>query len=536
MPEHPLSRRTFLALSGTGVAALVVAACTPGGGAIVSTTTSMLAAESTTPSTVPPGGPVDVEIALRAFPDRVEIRPGSTTDVWRYAAEVIQGDPDTVEPIAGSYLGPTFRFQRGQRVRLVFDNEIPDESIVHWHGLDVPEDMDGHPRFAVPEGGRYVYEFTVDNRAGTYWYHPHPHGRTGPQVYAGMAGLILISDDEEDALTLPRGEFDIPLVIQDRTFNGDELVYLPNGMMDRMIGFLGDEILVNGHLNAEFPVATRSYRLRVLNGSNSRIYKLAWSDGTPLTILTTDGGLLETPVTRPYVTLGPAERVDLWADFASDEIGRTRTLVSLPFTAPQMGGMMGGTAALPLGAGFDVASFPIDSAADSSDPLPDRLSNPGFAAVDEAVNIDSPRVVTLAMAQGTWTLNGRTFQMTNVAEEEIVTHGTTEIWEFHNTGGGMGGGMMGGGMGGGLAHPMHMHGQQFQILDRSIDNDGRAAWETVSGGYVDDGWKDTVLVMPGEKVRVLRRFTTFPGLFLYHCHILEHEDMGMMRNFRIDTT
>ena len=535
MPEYPVSRRTFLALSGSGVAALVVAACTPRGDVAAPTTSATLATGSTTSSTMPPGGPVDVEIALRAFPDSVEIRPGTMTDVWRYGAEVTAGDSGAVEAIAGSYLGPIFRFRRGQRVRLVFDNRIPDETIVHWHGLDVPEDMDGQPRFAVPEGGRYVYEFTVDNRAGTYWYHPHPHGRTGPQAYAGMAGLIVITDDEEDGLTLPRGEFDIPLVIQDRTFNGDELVYLPNGMKDRMNGFLGDEILVNGRPNAAFHVSTRSHRLRVLNGSNSRIYKLAWSDGTPLTILTTDGGLLEAPATRPYVTLGPAERVDLWVDFADGEIGSTRTLVSLPFTAPQMGGMMGGTSNLALGAGFDVASFSIDSAAESNDPLPDRLSNPGFATAEEAVNIDTPRVVTLAMVRGTWTLNGRTFQMTDVAADEIVRFGTTEIWEFHNTGGGMGRGM-GGGMDGGLAHPMHMHGQQFQILDRSIDDAGRAAWETVSGGYVDDGWKDTVLVMPGEKVRVLRRFTSFPGLFLYHCHNLEHEDMGMMRNFRIDTT
>jgi|SRR5680860_578450 len=133
----------------------------------------------------------------------------------------------------------------------------------------------------------------------------------------------------------------------------------------------------------------------------------------------------------------------------------------------------------------------------------------------------------------------RPFQMTEVSAEETVQLGTTEVWEFFNAGGGMGG--MGGGMGGGsmqegLAHPMHMHGQQFKVLKRSIDDPGRSAWESVREGYVDEGWKDTVLVMSGERVRILRRFTGFPGLFLYHCHILEHEDMGMMRNFRIATT
>ncbi len=531
MPKQYMSRRKFLALSGGGVAALVVAACSPTTGG---TTTTSPGTSTTTGASAPPtttGGPVDVEIALRAAPDSVEILPGSTSDVWRYTAEVTQGDPAVVTAVAGSYLGPTFRFRRGQRVRIVFDNAIPDESIVHWHGLDVPEDMDGHPRFAVPEGGRYVYEFTVENRAGTYWYHPHPHGRTGPQAYAGMAGLILISDDEEDSLSLPSGEFDLPVVVQDRAFDGDRLVYLPNGMMDQMTGFLGDEILVNGKPDASFDVAARSYRLRILNGSNSRIYKLAWDDGEPLTILTTDGGLLEAPVTRPYVTLGPAERVDLWVDFSSASVGDTRKLVSLPFIAPTMG-MMGGSSSLPLGAGFDVASFTIDREAASTDPLPETLSDPGFASLEDAVNRDAARVVTLSMAGGGWSLNGRRFEMLEVAPEEEVVFGTTEIWEFYNAGGGMGGGMGGGG-GGGLPHPMHMHGQQFQVVSRTVDASGSEAWNTVREGYVDEGWKDTVLVMPGERVRVLRRFTSFPGLFLYHCHNLEHEDMGMMRNFRI---
>jgi FtsP/CotA-like multicopper oxidase with cupredoxin domain len=532
MPDSRISRRSFLAVSGGGLAGLVVAACTPSG-VTSSTSTTVAAAVPGSTSTSAPGkggigGPVDVEIALRSVPDSMEIVSGGESGVWRYVAEVTAGDPAAVQAIPGSYLGPTFRFRKGQSVRIVFDNEIPQESIVHWHGLDVPEDMDGHPRFAVPEGGRYVYEFTVENRAGTYWYHPHPHGRTGPQAYAGMAGLLIITDDEEEALGLPSGDYDIPAVIQDRLFNGGQLVYLPGGMMDQMNGMLGDEILVNGSPNASFAVASRSYRIRVLNGSNSRIYKLAWDDGTPLTVLTTDGGLLAEPVTRDFVTLGPAERVDLWVDFSQNSPGDTWKLVSLPFEAPGMGGMMGGSSALPLGAGFDVAWYTVDRVANSTDALPVSLSDPGFVSVSEAVNGGAARVVTLARGPGGWTLNGRTFAMTDVASDETVQFGTTEVWEFYNAGG------MGGGMGGGLPHPMHMHGQQFQILDRSIEPAGQAAWDTLAGGYVDEGWKDTVLVMPGERVRVLRRFTTFPGLFLYHCHNLEHEDMGMMRNFRIE--
>jgi FtsP/CotA-like multicopper oxidase with cupredoxin domain len=168
-------------------------------------------------------------------------------------------------------------------------------------------------------------------------------------------------------------------------------------MMDRMMGFFGDEILVNGRPDAAFAVASRSYRLRILNGSNARIYKLGWDDGTPLTVLATDGGLLEAPMTRPYVTLGPAERVDLWVDFESVAIGSGRKLVSLPFDAPQM---MATDARIGHGASFDIASFNVDRDAESTDALPNQLSDLGFASVEEAVNPDAPRTIVLAMARG----------------------------------------------------------------------------------------------------------------------------------------
>ena len=188
-----------------------------------------------------------------------------------------------------------------------------------------------------------IYEFEVKNRAGTYWYHPHPHGQTGHQVYGGMAGLFLVSDEEERAAGLPAGELEIPLVIQDRTFDREnQLVYLPGGMMDRMNGLMGDTILVNGRPEYTLSVATRVYRLRLLNGSNARIYRLAWGDGTPLTVIGTDGGLLKTPVERKSLIMGPGERVDLWADFSRYATGSTPELVSLPVQGLGMGrGMMG---------------------------------------------------------------------------------------------------------------------------------------------------------------------------------------------------
>ncbi|NOY99558.1 MAG: multicopper oxidase domain-containing protein [Chloroflexi bacterium] len=461
-----------------------------------------------------------MEIALKAVPDEVSILSGKATRVWRYQAEVLNGPAETLRVIPGSYLGPIFNVKKGQTVRVHFKNELPEESIVHWHGLHVPVEADGHPRLAIDPGETYVYDFTVLDRAGTYWYHPHPHGRTGPQAYYGLAGLFLISDDEEAALGLPSGEYDVPIVIQDRLFDADnQLVYGGNGMMDQMMGFLGDRVLVNGQPDLVLPVATRPYRLRLHNGSNSRIYRLGWEDGTPLTVIATDGGLLEQPVRKEYVTLAPAQRLDLWVDFSERAVGDSVRLVNLPHAAPD-----GGTV-------FPIMTVNVERAESVSADLPERLSTIVWHDEAEAVNRNSPREFVLAMGRGMgWTINGRTFEMTATAKDEVVKLGDLEVWQFTNQ---MGGGM---GMGGGMAlpHPMHVHGLQYQIIERQIDPAGRAAWDTLSGGFVDEGWHDTVLVMPGERVKVLLRFEDFTGLYLYHCHNLEHEDMGMMRNYLVE--
>jgi len=469
----------------------------------------------------------DLDIALKATPGQLSIFPGTPTGVWRYQAQVLEGEASSLVNLEGSYLGPVIRVQKGQKVRIRFTNDIPDETIVHWHGLHVPALMDGHPRLAIPRGETYIYEFEVHNRAGTYWYHPHPHGRTGPQVYGGLAGLFIVSDEEEKAAGLPSSEYDIPLVIQDRTFDYDnQLVYMSGHMMERMNGFLGDWIFVNGKPDFTLPVATRAYRVRLLNGSNSRIYKLAWQDGTPLTVIGTDGGLLTKPVYRRYVMLGPGERIELWADFSSFPMGSETSLVSLPFDAGMLGGgrrgMMGNGAALPNGAGFPVFRVKVNRLEKSGPTLPKRLSTIQPYRIAEALNPQYPKTFELLMRHMAWTINGRTFQMEATAPHERVKPGSLEVWEFINEGGG-GMGMMGMMN---MPHPIHLHGKQFQVLQR---------YGVRHEGYVDDGWKDTVLLMPGERIRILVKFGDYPGLFLYHCHNLEHEDMGMMRNYFVES-
>jgi hypothetical protein len=498
----------------------------------------------------------DLEVRLRALESDISILSGAPTRVWTYQGEVLQGNEAALQSIPDSYLGPIFRVRQGQHVRVHFVNELPEKSIIHWHGLILPEAMDAHPSYAIASGETYTYDFEVVNRAGTYWYHPHPHGSTATQVYNGLAGLFIVTDDEESALSLPVNGYDIPLVFQDRSFDADnQLVYITGGMMTQMMtemmGFLGDNILVNGKADFELDVETCAYRLRLLNGSNFRMLKFGWEDGTPLTVIGTDGGLLEAPVERPYVTLSPGERVELWVDFNGREVGSELLLKSLPFSGVEMGGMMMGgmempeTTTLPQGEEYTVLKVNIAQESTETLILPERLSTIQRYALSDAVNADTPRTFEIAMINETWSLNGRTFQMDAVADDEIVQANALEVWEFVNVvnSGEMGGmgSMQGHNMGGNnnvmtedqMAHPMHIHGVQFQILERIVDEAFLEGWETVSAGYVDEGWKDTVLLMPGERVKLLLRFSSDRGIYLIHCHNLEHEDLGLMRNYRI---
>jgi FtsP/CotA-like multicopper oxidase with cupredoxin domain len=478
----------------------------------------------------------DVELALRAVVGDAQILSGARTRVWTYVGRVVNGPRDVLQEVPGSYLGPIIRVHTGQKVRIRFTNELPEPTIVHWHGLHVPESMDGHPRLMIATGQTYVYEFEVINRAGTYWYHPHHHHRTGPQVYAGLAGLLIVSDATEAALGLPSGKEEICCVLQDREFDArNQLVYGLGMPMDHMSGFLGDRILVNGLEPPSLALGTRAYRVRLLNGSNSRIYKLAWDDGTPMTLIGTDGGLLEQPIRRSYVTLAPGERAEVILDLTQHRIGTSVALRSLPFSGVEsgmgmgmgrgMGRMMGGARALRNGAPLSILTLQVLRRDVSDFQLPARLSTFDASWQPTGTERVTPRVLTVTSRGMRWLLNDRTFDMESVAPNETVTLGAKDIWEFANVGGGR--------MGMRMAHPLHLHGRQFRVLSRQADPRAAEEWESLRDGFTDEGWKDTVLVMPGERLRALIHFTQYPGLFLYHCHNLEHEDMGMMRNYRV---
>ena len=474
----------------------------------------------------------DVELLLTAAPDEVAVLPGAPTRVWRFSGRLLKGPANTLQTLAGSYLGPIIRLRRGQKVRVRFANQLAEDSIVHWHGLDVPESADGHPRLAVAHGREYVYEFDVTNRAGTYWYHPHPHMRTGAQVYQGLAGVLLVQDDEEDRLGLPSGGNELLCVIQDRQFDArNQLVFHSGVMMEMMNGFLGDRVIANGLPQPTIEVDCAWHRVRLLNGSNARIYKLAWSRDVQMTVTGGDGGLLETPRHQQALTLAPGQRADLLLDLTGLAAGTDVHLESQAFAEADaglvgmmgmrgrgMGSGMGRRSSVPNGAPLRVMTLRTRARRGPAFRVPDRLSSFDAAWAPRAGA--TVRRVPLTFRQMTWLLDGRTFDMADVAPGETVAAGSTQIWEFVN---------LTNPMGMEAAHPIHMHGRQFRVIGRT---GGRAA-NTLRAGIVDDGWRDTVLVLPGETVRVQVPFTHHPGLYLYHCHILEHEDMGMMRNFRV---
>lgn len=484
-----------------------------------------------------PSTPVDVAARWQ----NVDLLTGRTTEALAY--EVQAGGK--------TYANPVLRVRRGAQVAPRLVNRLNEPTIIHWHGLHVDWRNDGHPSYAVGGGASYDYAFTVQNRAAAYWYHPHPHQLTGKQVYLGLAGFLIVDDDEDarlrQALDLELGVTDIPLVIQDRRFtNAGKLLYVSNAM-DRFMGWSGEVILINQAINPTLEVDTRLYRFRVLNGSNARVYQLAAVNGSqrlPMTVIGTDGGLLPQPYQVTELYLGPAERVDLLLDLRAANPGDTAFLKSLPFDPMHaetsgMGGSQGGggMGGMPGMGGMDGMEM------DASEPrLPDgaeffllKLAVRNKVAYDLRVPTTLSRVdpidtagatarpVTLAASGMRWLINGEQFDMERALFE---TRGnTTEVWEIANDRASM-------------PHPMHLHGFQFQILERrnspqqvrllAVDPQGRLP--------ADLGWKDTAVVWPGETVRIAINFANdFAGeqTYMFHCHNLEHEDGGMMVNYRV---
>ena len=530
------SRRRFLTQTSLGFLAFA------GLPKVLNAMQGMSAMPKIAPQKASPHFKADVDIELFCKPNTVAILQGQQTQVLQYSARLLHGPKDTLTELAGSYLGPVIRLQRGQKVRIHLINGLSEATVTHWHGLHVPANMDGHPQYAIDSGEILVYEFEVLNRASMNIYHPHPHDATAKQVYHGLAGAILINDEEEAALELPSGEYEIPLVIQDRLFDRQNQLIYTQGMHDGMMGFYGDRILINGRADFQLEVASRAYRLRFLNGSTARIYKLGWDDGTPLTIIGVDGGLLEKPEHKPYVMLAPGERLDVWADFSGRNEGTQLVMRSLPFSGalPQMGRMMMHTNGLPVGSDYPLFTVRVTKTISDSPKLPSTLAKINWHSITDTANPNKPIPISISEAHMAMLLNGRPYAYNDIQPNERIPVNTIQLMEISHAHEGMRHGMgMGrmqrGGMGMmAMAHPIHLHGQSFQIVSRSIDANQAEHYATVRDGLIDSGLKDTVLVMPNETVRIIKPFQDFKGLFMYHCHNLEHEDTGMMRDFLVE--
>jgi FtsP/CotA-like multicopper oxidase with cupredoxin domain len=530
MNNSKISRRNFLKAAGLGAMAWAGSGLNwlPGGVSQVQAAALAKGLGSAPAMDMEPFMP-DAVVNIRAVKKTVQILPGAATQVWSYEGELVSGSGLTVQSVPGSYLGPIIRAQSGTKVRLNFKNLLDEVSVVHPHGLRVPEDCDGQPMQAIPPGATKVYDFQVIDRACPAWFHPHPMMRTAYQVLMGMAGLFYVTDGEEESAVpgASTGLNDLPVIIQDRVFDSNnQILYQPNPMW----GYLGNRILVNGKPNAAFSLEPRGYRLRILNGSNARTYKLAWSNNMPLKVIGTDGGLLPAAVSKSYVMLMPGERVDVWADFSA-QAGKQVVLRSLAFSA---GGMMGGGGGMGgggmgggcMGGGGMTGSAPANGSAmdiltvnvgQKATTKPVLGPLPAFRMPFRTSQFSKTVPFTLAMQMMKWTINGRVYEEMATAEDEMVTLNEPICWEWINNSP--------------IPHPMHLHNVQFQVLQRTPSTS--SSYATINQGLVDSGWKDTVLVWPGERVKIAMNFAPYTGMYMYHCHILEHDDMGMMRNYMI---
>ena len=440
------------------------------------------------PLAIPPA--FDVDTFHLVVDEHVhQFYPGINTNTYGASAE---------------YLGPTLVFHTNDTACIRVHNDLAQITNMHWHGLHVPAEFDGGPPREIAPGGAWDVKFQVKNPAGTYWYHPHPHELTAEQANMGIAGFIIVQDDDEAALDLPRtyGVDDFPIVVQDRRFQA-------NGSF--VFERFGDSVLVNGTPRPYLECPAQVVRLRLLNGSNARIYPLGFENNHPFSVIASDGGLLNAPVTMDRIPLSNGERAEILLDLTGME-GDSLLLMSygseLPATVPGSSFILWEGSALN---GIDFPVLRIRITAPTTSPVTAVPAALGTALpLDEALATNTRTKVLSGngmVGMGMFYINGQMFDL-NVINDTIQL-GAMEIWEIENISN--------------MAHPFHIHGGSFYLLDR----DGLAppAWE--------QGAKDVVLVDAGENVRVIMRFDdlTEGWPFMYHCHNLLHEDNMMMAQY-----
>jgi FtsP/CotA-like multicopper oxidase with cupredoxin domain len=420
--------------------------------------------------------PRTVEVRLTASPARLALVPGSTTEAYAYN---------------GSVPGPTLELREGDRVIVHFKNDLPVPTTVHWHGLHIPAASDGSPFHPVPPGGQHDYVFTIlRGAAGTYWYHPHPHHQTGYQVAKGLYGAIVIKAADDP---LPASLPEKLLVLSDNRFLGDGSVDLPDehspqGGIDAENGREGNVLFVNGHVMPTVTIrAGEVQRWRVINASAARVFRLALGGHTFLHV-GSDGGLFERPVEVAEILLANGERAELLVRGTAAP-GSRATLQTLPYDryVPQ-------TRPKDWNQPRDLLALQYTGEAPMQFVAVPNVLRP-IPALDTT---KATAVRVMSLSQGM--INGRMMDMGRV--DVSARLGATEIWQVENLVG--------------MDHPFHLHGFQFQVIERN------GVPEPVRR------WKDTVNIPKHETVRFIVRYDNYPGKWMFHCHILDHEDHGMM--------
>lgn len=407
-----------------------------------------------------------------------------------------QARPTPTYGFNGDHLGPTLRAHRGEQVLINVDNQLPETTTVHWHGMHLPAAMDGGPHQPIDPGQTWSPTWQIDQPAATLWYHPHPHGRTERHVYRGLAGMFILDDDAAGRLDLPDeyGVDDIPVIVQDKKFTGDgQLDDRPNLFGD--VGALGDTVAVNGTVGAYLDVSTERVRLRLLNGSTARTYDFGFADNRSFALVGTDGGLLPAPQGTDRVMLSPGERAEIVVDMRP---GERAVLRSFP---PSLGVNHPGGRFQGRDDTLDVLELRAADRLGPRPPAPDRLVevprlDPGEAAQVREFRLSGRRI------------NGRSMDMGRI--DFAVEAGSVEVWRVRNSDG--------------TAHNFHVHDVQFQVL--TVDG---AAPPPQLGG-----WKDTLYLPPGVEFEIVARFSRYADPdtpYMYHCHLLFHEDSGMMGQF-----
>ncbi len=432
--------------------------------------------------------------------------------------QFISGVNTNTMGVNGSILGPTLIMEQGDLVDILVTNSLMDTTTIHWHGMHVSAENDGGPHTKIYPGATWNPSFTVLDRAGTYWYHPHLHEQTNKHVSKGIAGFIIVKDSEEALLSLPRdyGVDDFPLVIQTKDFDANnEIIHDSNS---------DDVAMVNATVNGSLNVPAQIVRLRLLNGSSQRVFNIGLQNDLSFVMIASDGGLLESSVSLTRLRLAPGERAEILVDLGSFE-GQSVSLKSyaseLPSglygaTNPGMMSMMSLTGYNPNALnGSDFSLLTLNVTTPTSAPLttiPTSLSS--ISMLDENLANETRSLVFTPEAMGPnqlnghFLINGNSFDMNTI--NYTIPLNNIEIWSIRNQSA--------------IAHPFHIHDVQFQILDRN----GNAP------PLEEQGYKDVVLIRPMETVRFITQFTTHANStvpYMYHCHMLVHEDDGMMGQF-----